>query len=88
MFVFGAGLVITDLPPIDRGQARLARPYPGGLFGKAVAARIQMQDPETAASYLTALGTHGQPGLFMSESHQSYQGAATSRKQRLSGTGA
>ena len=25
-------------------------------------ARIQTPDPETAASYLPALGTHGQPG--------------------------
>ena len=41
------------------GQARLARPYPGGLFKKVVAARIRTLDPETAASYLTALHTHG-----------------------------
>ena len=50
------------MPPIDRGQARLARPYPGGLLEKAAAARIRTLHPETAASYLTALGTHGQPG--------------------------
>ena len=53
---------ISHLPPIGRGQARLARPYPGGLFEKAAAAWIRTLDPETAASYLTALGTHGQPG--------------------------
>ena len=51
------------MPPIDQEQARLARPYPGGLFEKAVAARTRTLDPETAASYLTALGTHGQPGI-------------------------
>ena len=33
-------------------------------------------------------GLMGRNGLFMSESHQSYQGAATSRKQRPSDTGA
>ena len=51
------------LRPIDRGQTRLARPYPGGLFEKAVAAQIRTLDPETAANYLNALGTHGQPGI-------------------------
>ena len=50
------------MPPIDRRQARLARAYPGGLLEKAAAGRIRTLDPETAASYLTALGTHGQPG--------------------------
>ena len=54
-------LFTTHLPPIDWGQTRLARPYPGGLFERLRAARIQTLDPETATGYLTALGTHGQP---------------------------
>ena len=60
-----------------RGQMRLARPYPEGLFEFSkvskeaafkAAARIQTLDPKTAAiygtwyTYLTALGTHGQQG--------------------------
>ena len=48
---------ITHLPPIDRGQARLARPHPGGLFEKAAAAWIRTLDPETAACYLTSAPT-------------------------------
>ena len=50
---------ITHLPPIDRGQTSLTRPYPGGLVRKA-AAGIQMLDPKTTAGHLTTLETHGQ----------------------------
>ena len=48
------------MPPIDQGQMRLVRPYPGELFEKA-AAKTQMLDPEIAVSCLTALDTHKQP---------------------------
>ena len=56
------------MPPIDRGQTRLARPYPRGLFAKA-AARTRTLDPETAAKCLISLGTHGQPAALQQRYH-------------------
>ena len=50
-------MFLTHLPPIEQGQTRLARPFHERLFGKA-AARIQVLDSETAASYRTGVGTH------------------------------
>ena len=64
---------ITHLLPINRGQACLARPYPGGLFGKA-AARIQTLDPDTAASYLIAVGTQEQPSIDASQFEPAMEG--------------
>ena len=56
------------LPHIGRGQHRLAKPNTEGLSEK-LAARTQMLDPKSAASYLTALGNHGQLGSILETAH-------------------
>ena len=61
-----------------RPSSHICHPLIGGVyasqdpipedFSKKASGRTQMLDPETAASYLTALDSHGQPGIIVETS--------------------
>ena len=58
-------MLITQLSPIDRGQARLARPYLEGLFENSAAARIERWTQRPQQVNLPHLAPMGSRVAFM-----------------------